>query len=204
MLQIPRAPLLLLRVSCAPCITPSRGRKSRNDQPAKSKASRIKYPPMVCIEELLNVQHRYREYTTILAAMRADFKEEMLRARFEQQVGSFAEQRLHLEAMEHAALMALNKEENNKALRRRLERLKVEERAFKTLKKETAKLREEAELQAQRERELEIEKLQELSKTFITPENLVERIEAALDNPKSYNFCLDRDGRVLRQGASQS
>lgn len=159
---------------------------------------------MVCIEELLNVQRRYREYTTILGAMRADFKEEMLRSRFEQQVGSFAEQRLHLEAVEHAALMAWNMEENNKALRRRLERLTVEERAFKTLRKEAAKLRDEVELEEQQERELEIESLQELSRTFITSENLVERIEAALDSPKSYNFCLDREGRILRQGAGPS
>ncbi|KAG8535706.1 hypothetical protein GDO81_027922 [Engystomops pustulosus] len=118
MLRLPQA-LLLLRLSCPPCVTATRGRKSRTDPPAKSKASRIKYPPMVCIEELLNVRHRYREYTAILGAMRADFKEEMLRSRFEQQVGSFAEQRLHLEAVEHAALMAWNKEENMKALRRR-------------------------------------------------------------------------------------
>lgn len=55
----------------------------------------------------------------LLFLFRADFKEEMLRSRFEQQVGSFAEQRLHLEAVEHAALMAWNMEENNKALRRR-------------------------------------------------------------------------------------
>lgn len=203
MLQLPRAPLLL-RVSCAPCLITSRGRKSRSDPPAKSKALRIKYPPMVCIEELLNVQRRYREYTAILGAMRADFKEEMLRTRFEQQVGSFAEQRLHLEAVEHAALMAWNMEENHKALRRRLERLTVEERAFKTLKKEAAKLRDEVDLVEQQERELEIERLQELSRTFITAENLVERIEAALDSPKSYNFCLDREGRVLRPGMGQS
>ncbi|KAM3909913.1 small ribosomal subunit protein mS26 [Leptodactylus fuscus] len=203
MLQLSRT-RLLLRISCAPCITSTRGRKSRSDPTAKSKVSRIKYPPMVCIEELLNVRHRYREYTTILGAMRADFKEEMLRSRFEQQVGSFAEQRLHLEAMEHAALMAWNKEENNKALRRRLERLKVEDQAFKALRIEATKIRDKVELEEQHERELEIERLQELSKTFITPENLVERIEAALDSPKSYNFCLDRDGRILRQGVGQS
>lgn len=29
---------------------------------------------MVCIEELLNVQRRYREYTTILGAMRYTYR----------------------------------------------------------------------------------------------------------------------------------
>ncbi|XP_075704690.1 small ribosomal subunit protein mS26 [Rhinoderma darwinii] len=205
MLQLPRAPVrLLLRVACPPCITTSRGRKSRSDPTAKSKVSRIKYPPAVCIEELLNVQRRYRDYSAILGAMRADFKEEMLRSRFEQQVGSFAEQRLHLEAVDHAALMSWNKEENDKALRRRLERLKMEDQAFKVLRREAATLRDEAEGQEQQDRAREVERLQELSKTFITPENLVERIEAALDSPKSYDFCLDRDGRILRRGAAQS
>ncbi|KAG9461600.1 hypothetical protein GDO78_016288 [Eleutherodactylus coqui] len=69
MLPLSRAPLLL-RISWAPCITTIRGRKSRFDLPAKSKAARIKYPPMVCIEELLNVRNRYQEYRTILGAMR--------------------------------------------------------------------------------------------------------------------------------------
>ncbi|CAN2388279.1 ribosomal protein S26, partial [Pristimantis euphronides] len=201
MLRLPRAPVLL-RVSCAPSINPIRGRKSRSDPPAKSKASRIKYPPMVSLVELLNVRRRYQEYTAILGAMRADFKEEMLRSLFEQKAGSFAEQRLHLEAAEHAALMAWNKEENSKALHRRLERVKLEEQAYSTLRKEAAKLKEEAELEEQQNRELEIDRLQELSKTFMTPENLVEKIEAALDNPKSYNFCLDREGRILRQGVA--
>lgn len=147
------------------------------------------------------MKRRYKEYTTILSAMRADFKEEMLRSLFEQKVGALAEQRLHMATMEHAAMMSWNMEENNKALRRRLERLKCEDQAFKALSMEESKLRDETELEELQEREQEIERLQELSRTFITPENLVERIEAALNNPKSYNFCLDREGRILRQGA---
>ncbi|XP_077136615.1 small ribosomal subunit protein mS26-like [Ranitomeya variabilis] len=202
MLRLPLPPRLL-RVSCAPRTTSIRGRKSRSDPPAKSKASRIKYPPVVCIEELLNVQRRYREYTAILGAMRADFKEEMLRSRFEQRVGSFAEQRLHLEAVGHTALMAWNKEENDRALCRRLERLKMEEQSYKVLRREAAKLQDQAKMEEQQQREQELERLQELSRTFITPENLMERIEAALNSPKSYNFCLDRDGRVLRQSSGQ-
>ncbi|KAG8430296.1 hypothetical protein GDO86_018036, partial [Hymenochirus boettgeri] len=66
---------LFLRVTQMPCVPPSRGRKSRTDPPAKSKLSRIKYPPLVCVQELLNVTRRYGEYNAILGAMRAEFKE---------------------------------------------------------------------------------------------------------------------------------
>ncbi|XP_075034335.1 small ribosomal subunit protein mS26 [Mixophyes fleayi] len=203
MLQLPRT-TLLFRLSCFPCITTSRGRKSRTDPPAKSKVSRIKYPPNVCVEELLNVRRRYQEYTAILTALRAEFKEEMLRSRYEEQVGSFAEKRFQQEREEHLALMAWNQEENNRALRLRVERLRLEEKAFQMQKEEAARLLDETELEQMQEREKEIEILQELSKTFITPENLSERIEAALDNPKSYNFCLDREGRILRQSVGRS
>nr|DBA29580.1 TPA: hypothetical protein GDO54_009793 [Pyxicephalus adspersus] len=188
MLQIPRS-AFLTRLACRPCIVPSRGRKSRHDSPAKSKASRIKYPPMVSIEELLNVQRRYQE---------SQFKREMLQNRFEQQVGSLAEQRFQQEREEHDALMAWNLEENKKALLRRLERLKLEDRASQLQREEINRLRQEEKLQNIREREEEVKSLQELSRTFITPENMLERIEAALDNPKSYNFCVDREGRMMR------
>ncbi|KAM9330213.1 small ribosomal subunit protein mS26 [Gastrophryne carolinensis] len=198
MLRIPRATPLLLRQACTPQVTPSRGRKSRHDPPAKSKVSRIKYPPMVDVEELLNVRRRYQDYTTVIAALRSAFRKELSQSRHEQQVGLLAEQRHQQEREEHAALMAWNQEENTKALLRRLDRLKLEERAFQLQRAATNQLHEEAQLQNIREREKEVEHLQELSKTFITPENLTERIEAALDQPKSYNFCLDREGRVLR------
>ncbi|KAM4050679.1 small ribosomal subunit protein mS26 [Anomaloglossus baeobatrachus] len=80
----------------------------------------------------------------------------------------------------------------------------MEEQAYKVLRREAAKVQNQAELEEQQQRELEIERLQELSRTFITPDNLVERIEAALNNPKSYNFCLDRDGRIMRQGTGRA
>lgn len=41
--------------------------------------------------------------------------------------------------------------------------------------------------------------MQEEAKSFITPENLEERIEECLDNPRSYNFAIDKEGRVAKQ-----
>lgn len=40
---------------------------------------------------------------------------------------------------------------------------------------------------------------QEEAKNFITLENLDQRIEEALDNPKNYNFAVDKEGRVVKQ-----
>lgn len=44
---------------------------------------------------------------------------------------------------------------------------------------------------------------QEEAKDFITMDNLDERIEEALDNPKNYNFAIDREGRVVKRTAIQ-
>uniref|UniRef100_A0A8C0FXL9 Small ribosomal subunit protein mS26 n=1 Tax=Bubo bubo TaxID=30461 RepID=A0A8C0FXL9_BUBBB len=50
-----------------------------------------------------------------------------------------------------------------------------------------------------KEKEKEVLQLQEEAKTFITPENLDARIEQCLDNPRNYNFAIDRDGRVVKR-----
>lgn len=44
---------------------------------------------------------------------------------------------------------------------------------------------------------------QEDAKNFITMENLDQRIEEALDNPKNYNFAIDKEGRVVKQTVLQ-
>lgn len=44
---------------------------------------------------------------------------------------------------------------------------------------------------------------QEEAKNFITLENLDQRIEEVLDNPKNYNFAIDKEGRVVKRTALQ-
>lgn len=41
--------------------------------------------------------------------------------------------------------------------------------------------------------------LQEDAKNFITLENLDQRIDDALDNPKNYNFAVDKEGKVVKR-----
>lgn len=44
---------------------------------------------------------------------------------------------------------------------------------------------------------------QEEAKDFITLDNLDQRIEEALDNPKNYNFAIDKEGRIVKRTAFQ-
>lgn len=50
-----------------------------------------------------------------------EFKEEVLRKKYEEETGSQAEERARLEAEEHRALMAWNNEENQRLLKLRWE-----------------------------------------------------------------------------------
>uniref|UniRef100_A0A8D0KVW3 Small ribosomal subunit protein mS26 n=1 Tax=Strix occidentalis caurina TaxID=311401 RepID=A0A8D0KVW3_STROC len=81
----------------------------------------------------------------------------------------------------------------------------VEERIAKEAEEERRQKLKAAENKAKimeaflKEKEKEVLQLQEEAKTFITPENLDARIEQCLDNPRNYNFAIDRDGRVVKR-----
>lgn len=189
----------VLAPRCGVLVESVRGRKSRNDPKTKSKEGRIKYPPPIDPVEMLVIRERYTEYDLIMKALRLEFKEEMLRKRYEEETGSLAEERARQEDEEHRALMAFNAAENQRMLQLRLERVQKQREAEEVQKKEAA-IRREQELQDFiEEKEKEILQLQEAAKSFITLENLDQRIEEALDNPKNYNFAIDREGRVVKQ-----
>ncbi|XP_043919920.1 28S ribosomal protein S26, mitochondrial [Protopterus annectens] len=178
-----------------------RGRKSRNDPPAKSKAGRIKEPPPVDPVELLVVQERYRQYQVLIKALRAEFKAEVLRKKYDEEVGYIALERAKQEAEEHKQLMAWNDAENKRLQELRNNRIQKEEKAKELQKLEAAIYRDKKQEELIREKEREILQLQEEAKNFITLENLEQRIEAALDNPKSYNFAIDKEGRIVKRTA---
>ncbi|XP_029108214.1 small ribosomal subunit protein mS26 [Scleropages formosus] len=178
-----------------------RGRKSRNDPKAKSKADRVKLPPRIDPEEMVVLKERYEQYDLVVRALRAEFKQEIVRRRYENEVGSRAEERAKREAEEHRALMEWNDRENLRLRQLRVIRIQkqVEEEAKK--RAEVVSLREEKRQSVLREKEKEILQLQEEVKTFITTENLEQRIEEALDNPKNYNFAIDKEGRIVKRTA---
>ncbi|XP_026196112.1 28S ribosomal protein S26, mitochondrial [Anabas testudineus] len=180
-----------------------RGRKSRTDPIAKSKEGRVKVPPPVDPVEMVVLKERFTEYQTIMRALRLEFKEEVLRRKYEEETGSLAEERLRQEAEEHRALMAFNNEENLRMLQVRMMRIKKENEEAERRKLEAAIQREQEQQEFIKEKEKEILLLQEDVKNFITLENLDERIEEALDNPKNYNFAVDKEGRIVKQTVLQ-
>lgn len=193
----------LLSPRTAVLVETVRGRKSRTDPKAKSKLGRIKTPSPVDPVEMVVLKERYTEYNLILRALRLEFKEQMLRKKYEEEVGSVAEERTKREAEEHRSLMALNDAENLRICKIREQRMQKEAEADELKKRETAILRQQELENYIKEKERQILLLQEEAKDFITPDNLDQRIEEALDNPKNYNFAIDKEGRVVKRTAFQ-
>lgn len=186
----PRAGVLLETV---------RGRKSRTDPKAKSKAGRIKTPPPVDPVEMVVLKERFTEYNLIMRALRMEFKEEMLRKRYEEETGSLAEERAKQESEEHRSLMAWNDAENLRLRKIRELRVQKEAEAAEQRRREEALLRQQEFERYIQEKEMEILQLQEEAKNFITLENLDQRIEEALDNPKNYNFAINKAGKTVKR-----
>ncbi|XP_057714537.1 28S ribosomal protein S26, mitochondrial [Corythoichthys intestinalis] len=180
-----------------------RGRKSRNDPVAKSKVGRVKLPPPVDPVEMVVLRERYADYKLITRALRFEFKEEVLRRKYEEETGSMAEERARQEAEEHNRLMAFNQQENQRLLQLRLERMEKETEEAERDKLEAALQREQQQQQFIKQKQEEIQQLQEEAKNFITLDNLDRRIEEALDNPKNYNFAVDKEGRVVKRTVLQ-
>ncbi|XP_058471679.1 28S ribosomal protein S26, mitochondrial [Solea solea] len=193
----------LLAPRSAVLVAAVRGRKSRSDPVAKSKEGRIKVPPPVDPVEMVVLKERYTEYQLIMRALRLEFKEGVIRKKYEQETGSRAEERARQEEGEHRALMEWNNQENLRILKLRMIRVQKEKEEAEQKKLEAIMKREEEQQQFMKEKEKEILQLQEEAKNFITPENLDQRIEEALDNPKNYNFAIDKEGRVIKQTVLQ-
>ncbi|XP_034531074.1 28S ribosomal protein S26, mitochondrial [Notolabrus celidotus] len=193
----------LLSPRTAVLVEAVRGRKSRTDPVAKSKEGRIKVPPPVDPVEMVVLKERYSEYQLIMRALRLEFKEEMLRKKYEEETGSLAAERARQDMEEHRTLMAWNDEENQRLLNIRMLRIQKEKEEVETKQIEAAIQREQEQQELIKEKEKEILQLQEDAKNFITLENLDQRIEEALDNPKNYNFAVDKQGRVVKQTVQQ-
>ncbi|XP_034261010.1 small ribosomal subunit protein mS26 [Pantherophis guttatus] len=184
-----------------PSLVPSRGRKTRFDPPAKSKADRIKVPPPVDPAELLVILDRYEQYRRVVSALRFEMKEEVQFKSYDLKYGETAKLRKKAEDDEHQRLMALNDAENKRLLERRLERLRKAELLEKSRKLESDQHREVFQEEFLKKKEEEVLQLQEESQNFITLENLDQRIEECLNKTQNYNFAIDKDGRIVKRTA---
>ncbi|XP_009469986.1 PREDICTED: 28S ribosomal protein S26, mitochondrial [Nipponia nippon] len=127
---------------------------------------------------------------------RAEFRAEVLRKKREAELSREDSAEL---TEEHRRLMAWNEAENARQRARREERIRKEEAEQKRQKLEAAESKARIMEAFLKEKEKEVLQLQEEAKTFITPQNLEARIEECLDNPRNYNFAIDKDGRIVKR-----
>lgn len=80
-----------------------------------------------------------------------------------------------------------------------MQRIQKEKEEAERKELEAALEREQKQQEFIRIKEEEVMQLQEEAKNFITLENLDQRIDDVLDNPKNYNFAIDKEGRVIKQ-----
>ncbi|KAM6440212.1 small ribosomal subunit protein mS26 [Liasis olivaceus] len=184
-----------------PNLVPARGRKTRFDPPAKSKADRIKVPPPVDPAELLVVLDRYEQYRRVVGAIRTELKEELRQKNYDIKHGVTAKLKKKAEEEEHLLLMAWNDAENKRLLERRMERLQKEELMAKARQLQYDQSQSDLREELLKKKEKEVLQLQEESKNFITLENLDQRIEECLNNTQNYNFAIDKEGRIVKRTA---
>ncbi|XP_015681218.1 28S ribosomal protein S26, mitochondrial [Protobothrops mucrosquamatus] len=125
--------------------------------------------------------------------------EEIKHKNYDLTLGETAKLRKKAEQEEHQHLMALNDAENKRLLERRMERLRKEEIQEKVRKLQIDQNRVSLQEEFLKEKEMEVLRLQEESRNFITLENLDQRIEECLSKTQNYNFAIDKDGRIVKR-----
>ncbi|XP_004925783.1 small ribosomal subunit protein mS26 [Bombyx mori] len=168
-------------------------RKPRWLPVAKSKVYRIPKRPTTSEEERVELLRLHNNYKTQMRAIRRFYHEDMIKEKSTKDSAS-SEMSQQLEADEWARCFELNEKWNAEISAAREERRKLEIAKLEeyTLARMEAK---DKELQIKIKKASEkIREQKELSKTFITPENLDEAIDLAIANPTDYNYAIDMKG----------
>ena len=170
------------------------GRKPRWLPMARSKMFRIPPRPQVPEDEAAEMHRVNNQYRTQMKSLM-----KYLGANY-MTVSEEVDHEVHLKEFEEdfSKCNALNDEWN--------ERVKIErDEYFKTqIELEVQQAREilESKILLEEERMEELEQVvreqKQLANTFITPENVDEVIEYALNNPTDYNFSIDLEGNVYQ------
>ncbi|XP_026763763.1 probable 28S ribosomal protein S26, mitochondrial [Galleria mellonella] len=168
-------------------------RKPRWVPVAKSKIYRIPKRPEITEEERIELLRVNNNYKTQMRAIRRFYHEEMIKEKSTRESSS-SEMSQKLEADDWQRCVEINDKWNAQVAlereeRRKKELAKMEEYALARMEAKDRELKERIEKASQ-----EIRKQKELSKTFITPENLDAAIDHALANPVDYNFAIDLQG----------
>lgn len=173
------------------------GMKPRWMPMAPTKLFKINLGPPKDPEEIKLLKQMHDVYNTEMKAIRNFWKEQNQRDLELADKHSLVSQE---EEREHERLLEENEKENQRVAQLRMERNKEEEerRVQELLQREAdAKAKLEA-LKEQVEEIVRVEK--ERSSTYVTLEKLDEAIEFAIENPVSYSYAIDAQGKEIWEG----
>lgn len=169
-------------------------RKPRWLPTAKSKIFRIPPRPSIPEEEKLELKRLYNHYRTQVNSIRNYLDKEynlryMQKLDVEQQQKEFEEDFIKCKEINDK----WNEEQRIKREQALEERIKSEVEEAK----QRLKVRKEIWKKQEMEAEELVRSLKESMKTCITPENLDEAIEHAIQNPVDHNYAIDLDGNKI-------
>ncbi|XP_037562445.1 probable 28S ribosomal protein S26, mitochondrial [Dermacentor silvarum] len=174
-----------------------KGSKPRWMPIAPSKLFRINLGPPKDPEELAVLRRMHAAYKTEMKAIRNFWGEQHLKDLEQADKHSAISQE---EEREHERLLEENEKENQRVALLRMERNKLEEakRVEELMQREADAKAKLAQLKEQVDEIVRLEK--ERSSTYVTLENLDEVIEFAIENPISYSYAIDPQGKEIWEG----
>uniref|UniRef100_A0A182W3E7 Small ribosomal subunit protein mS26 n=1 Tax=Anopheles minimus TaxID=112268 RepID=A0A182W3E7_9DIPT len=176
-------------------------RKPRWLGTAKSKLFRVPERKKQIEEEIEELKRLHNNYRTQMKAVRNFLRDEVEAYKLVSRAGLVLQTPEQEEAEWQEALRR-NDEWNQQTAAKREERLTSERAARKEYILERLVLKEQREIDKKEQVEEKVRIEKELSKTFITRDNIDKAIELALVQPTTFNFALDRDGNLHRAGDS--
>ncbi|XP_049964352.1 probable 28S ribosomal protein S26, mitochondrial [Schistocerca serialis cubense] len=168
-------------------------RKPRHLPMAKSKMFRVPERKRLPEEENSELLRLHNNYKTYVKSIRAFLKQELEKSA---SASEQAQEELRREREQHVLCMKENDAWNVEVAKLRAVRLAKQELAEKEAILDAIIKHEQQEKEYLEKVEDIVSKEKERSKHYITPENIDEAIEKALDNEVDYNFSLDVDGTV--------
>ncbi|XP_019537310.3 small ribosomal subunit protein mS26 [Aedes albopictus] len=178
-------------------------RKPRWLGTAKSKLFRVPERHQQVDEEVTELKRLHNNYHTQMKAVRRFLMDEVAASKLISRAGMII-QTPEEEAAEWEELQRINEEWNRTVGEVREKRLadEREQRKNYILERLVAKEQRDQEKRERVEEKVRLEK--ELSKNYITRENIDKAIEMALVQPMSYNFAIDLSGNIRRHGEEQN
>ncbi|KAB0804853.1 hypothetical protein PPYR_01823 [Photinus pyralis] len=171
------------------------GKKPRWLPTAKTKMFRVAPRPQIPTEDYEELKRLHNNYRTQIKSLTGYFTEKYSTENIQQ---FDIEQHEKSIKDDFLKCTAINDEWNRQIKIQREERVAKELEESVNLAKQRLEERQQRQLLKLQAADVEVRRVIEDSKDFITPDKLDAAIEYALNNPVDYNFALDLDGNVYK------